>query len=184
MNIRKLFRRYLTEAKHISHKNEYGCVFFTLDIDKESWSSLLDQIDDQDLYNPPNDKTYGKEKKPHVTVLFGLHGNIDDKEVEEIITGFKKPKVKLDSITAFKGKKFDVLKFDVISDDLVEQNKKLKELPFTNDYPNYHPHVTIAYLKPNLSDKYIDKMKKTKLDVSVGDIIYSKVDGSEKKYQI
>lgn len=34
-------------------------------------------------------------------------------------------------------------------------NKKLKELDYKNDYPDYTPHITLAYVKSGEGEKYI-----------------------------
>lgn len=176
--------RQMLEAKH-SHKNEYGCVMVHLDVNKDKWESLLDKIDDEDLYEPEDDPTYGKEKKPHVTALYGLHADIPDQDIEEEISKIKTPKIKVDSISAFKNENFEVLKFDIESKDMHEINKNFRQFPYTNSYPDYHPHITIAYLKPDKSDKYIkDLGEYINIEITPSHIVYSKVDGSEKKYEL
>ena len=184
MNIRLKLRQMLLEAKH-SHKNEYGCVMVYLDVDKDKWESLLDKIDKEDLYEPEDDPSYGKESKPHVTALYGLHADISDKDIEKEILNVKKPKIKVGGISAFKNDKFDVLKFDIESKDMHKINKNFREFPHTNSYPDYHPHMTIAYLKPDKSDKYIKKLRDDiDIEITPSHIVYSKVDGSKKEYDL
>ena len=64
-------------------------------------------------------------------------------------------------------------------------NKTFREFPHTNTYPDYHPHCTIAYLKPKMADKYIKKLNDSiEMEMSPSHIVYSKVDGSEKSYNL
>jgi 2'-5' RNA ligase len=184
MDIKLKLRQALLEGKH-SHKNEYGCVMVYLNADKDKWGSMLDLIDKDDLYEPKDDPSYGKETNPHVTILFGLHKEVADKDIEEEINKIKTPDIKFGGISAFKNEKFEVLKFDVDSKDMHKLNKNFREFPHTNTYPDYHPHCTIAYLKPKMADKYIKKLNDSiEMEMTPNNIVYSKVDGSKKTYNL
>jgi len=187
MDIKKAVRTALLEGKHKnkSHKNKYGCVMVYLKVNKKDWVGLLDQIEDEDLYQPKDDPSYGKEHEPHVTILFGLHDDVPDADVEEEIDKIKTPELSFKGISAFSNAKFDVLKFDVESKDMHALNKKFKEFPYTSDFPDYHPHATICYLKPKTADKYIKKLKDTiDMEIVVEKVVYSKADGSKKSYKL
>lgn len=181
MKIKTLLRKLLMEKKHLTHKNEFGCVMIYIKKDKE-WDDLLARIDDSDLYQPSHDPSYGKEDNPHVTILFGVHNDVPDGEVENKISKIKPISINLKGISAFKNEKFEVLKFDVDSSDLHKLNKDFSELPHTTNYPNYHPHVTIAYLKPNMADKYINMLKDVDFKAKPKNIVYSKADDTKKVY--
>jgi 2'-5' RNA ligase len=184
MKIKEMLRKALLK-ENVSHKQTYGCVMVYLDVDKDKWSSMLDLIDDEDLYQPEDDPTYGKENDPHVTILFGLHTDVPLKDVEGEIDNIKEPKIEFGGISSFSNPQFDVLKFDVDSKDLHKLNKKFREFPHTNDFPDYHPHCTIAYLKPKMAEKYIKKLKDSiKMDMTPDHIVYSMADGTKKTYQI
>lgn len=185
MNIKQRLREVLLEAEKKDHKREYGCLMVFLDVDKKAWKELQDMIDKDDLYTEKDDDGYGLEDKPHVTVLYGLHGEIEDKDLEVEIHKITEPKISFKNISTFEADKYDVLKFDVASSDLVKLNKKFKEFPHTSTFPNYHPHCTIAYLKKGVAEKYIKKAKDlVKMDMEPEKIVYSKVDGSEKEYKL
>ncbi len=181
MDTKTRLRRYLLEGKH-SHKNDYGCVMVFLKVDQKEWDNLLNQIEEEDLYQPKDDPSYGKETNPHVTILYGLHGTIKDSEIESDLKDIKEPSIKMKGISEFSNDKFDVLKFDVDSKDLNKLNKRFNEYPNTQTYPDYHPHCTIAYLKPKTAEKYKKKLKDVKINFECENIVYSKVDGTEKTY--
>jgi len=145
----------LSEAKKKKKKKyELGCLMVELDI--PGWKKFKKEIDQEDMYN---EEGFGFEPDPHTTVLYGFHGDVSVDEVKEKMKGHGPIKVKLKKASLFENKDFDVLKFDVSSNDLIKLNKKMTEFPHTNDYPDYHPHVTVAYLKPGKGKKYLDKIK-------------------------
>ena len=186
MNIRQKIRQALLEGKQkkTTHKNEYGCLMVYLNADKDKWEEMQNLIDDEDLYQPEDDPTYGRENEPHVTILYGFHGDIKDSDINKEINKIKKPELTFGDVSAFTNEKFDVLKFDVDSKDMHKLNDKFKEFPHTNNYPDYHPHCTIAYLKPKMAEKYIKKLKKfLDIELEPSHLVYSKVDGSKNEYK-
>jgi 2'-5' RNA ligase len=155
-----------------------------LDYIKSEWDEMQSLIDDEDLYEPKDETGFGREIEPHITILYGLHNDIPDSDIEKEIDLLKVPKLKLGKVSSFSNDKFDVLKFDIESKDLHAANKKFIKFPFTSDYPKYHPHCTIAYVKKGMADKYIDKLNEAaEIDVTSDKIVYSKADGSKKSYK-
>lgn len=185
MDIKNRLRQVLLEVEKKDHKREYGCLMVFLDVDKKAWKELQDMISEDDLYTEDGDDGYGRENEPHVTILYGLHGDIEDKDLEVEIDKISEPKIKFEKISTFDNEKFDVLKFDVKSPDLIKLNKKFSEFPHTNTFPDYHAHATIAYLKKGTAEKYIKKAKDlVDMKIENDKIVYSKVDGSKKEYKI
>ena len=119
-------------------------------------------IIEDDLYTEEDDDSYGRETEPHVTILYGLHEEIEDKDIEVDIKEIKTPKIDFKNISSFNNDKFDVLKFDVESKDLTKLNKIFAKYPNTNKFPDDHPHCTIAYLKSGKAAEYIKKAKDLK----------------------
>lgn len=186
MNIKETLRKALiTEAEKKDHKHEYGCLMVFLDVNEESWKELQDMIDEDDLYTEEGDTSYGRENEPHVTILYGLHEDIEDEDIEVDIEAIKEPKIGFKNISSFDNPKYDVLKFDVDSKDLSTLNKKFTEYPHTTNFPDYHPHCTIAYLKPGKAAEYIKKAKDlVNMDMKPSKVVYSKADGSKKDYKL
>lgn len=176
---------FINEKKNDTYS--YGCAMLYFNLPE--MNIISNDIDENDLYTEEGDRSYGIEDEPHVTLLYGLHDDVKDKSIFDAISKHKIGKFKLYNVSAFKNEKFDVLKFDVRYVNksgafLHKINKELSKLPHTTDYPDYHPHCTIAYLKKGASDKYIKKFKGKEYDVSSPYIVYSKSDGTKVKKSI
>lgn len=186
MNIKLRIRELLLEGAHKTTK--YGCLMVFLDINKSQWKLLQDNIDKSDLYEPKDEVGYGLETEPHVTILYGLHNDIDMDLFEEKIKEIKNVDIKLGKVSSFNNEKFDVIKFDIISKDLHNLNKVFSEFPNSNKFPEYKPHCTISYCNPGTSEKYIKKLndylKDNEITIDLDKIVYSSPDGSKKNYQI
>jgi 2'-5' RNA ligase len=161
---------------------EYGCVMVYLDM--PNWESITSYIDEEDLYKPEN-KRYGLETEPHLTVLYGLHSDVNDQDVLNVFKDVKSSDIQLDilGIDIFENKQFDVVKMNVKSETLNNLNAELRKLPHTSDYPDYKPHITIAYLLPGRGKKYIEPDYKFKFN-QVKKVIYSKANGQKIEMEI
>ena len=147
-----------------SNDHEYGCLMIHPDIDNQNKITSL--IDKDDLYQP-NNPNYGIQNNPHVTILYGLHSDVKFDDIRNIIDDYNSPiDIEIDGIGVFNNEEFDVVKLNVKSDSLHELNKKISEFPHTTDYPDYNPHMTIAYVKPGLGNKYLsDEFRRKFKDV-------------------
>jgi hypothetical protein len=169
--------------ENTDHKHEYGCVMLGLDC--PDWEEVTGMIHPDDVYNHPTDPSYGLEDKPHVTLLFGLHSDVDDKQVEDVINKFKGQNLSLDilGVDSFNNKDFDVVKFKVNpTPELKAINQELSKLPNSNQYPDYKPHITVGYVKPGMAQKYLDPNKK--LNYKIKGVEYSKASGEKINYPI
>lgn len=116
-------------------------------------------IPDEHLYIGEGEKDgkYGRENETHVTVLYGIMGN-DATLLGPILAGFGPVKVTLGEVSAFENadKPYDVLKVDVISDDLHRLHELIRHSCECNVmWPTYSPHLTIAYLKKSYAKQYV-----------------------------
>jgi 2'-5' RNA ligase len=160
-------------------------------LNKDVTKQLISEIDENDLYND-NSGNYGLELKPHVTCLYGIHDGgkydyLSDSDKEDIfhicrnISG----DIKLHNVSLFINDNFEVLKFDVENDSLFKINKKLSDsFKNSNYYPDYHPHVTISYLKPGTGEKYVKLFKELELNVKPESIVYSSPDRKDEKQNL
>jgi len=156
----------------------YGCSMVYFDFPK--MNEIHSMIEDEDIYTEDGN-SHGLETEPHATLLYGLHSDeIEDNDVLHASTKLGIPsELKLHNASCFNNDKYDVLKFDVDDDHLHKINGELTKLPHTTDYPDYHPHSTIAYLKKGTGEKYTNKLKDAWYSVNPSKIVYSKPDGSK-----
>ncbi|MFA5068041.1 MAG: 2'-5' RNA ligase family protein [Candidatus Izemoplasmatales bacterium] len=172
-HIKFLTKKDLIKESKDGIKKEFGCLMLTLPI--KNWDAIYKNIKKNDLYNLPG---FGLETEPHVTVLFGfLDKKQTGEEIEKVVKDFShnksKIKLKINSISIFENPDFDVLKFDVSSEDLTKLNKLLRDkFEYKNDYPDYKPHITIAYLKSGFGKKYTKELLKP-INVSSSTFKYS-----------
>lgn len=142
----------------ITDKIEYGALLLFLDI--PNWNKITSIIDKNDIYNEPG---YGIETEPHVTILYGFHNEVTAEEVFDLYKlniPLKSIEIHIKGISIFENPKFDVVKFDVESDILTKAHDIMKDLPNTEDFSEYHPHITIAYVKHGEGQKYIKPFEK------------------------
>lgn len=165
-------------------KYEYGCVMLYFKFPE--LFEFKKHIDNKDIYTEEGDKTYGLEDEPHCTLLYGLHEEVTLDEVKGVLNSytFGPDPLKLYNISIFENEKYDVLKFDVEGKILHEINKELKQFPFTSNFPDYHPHLTIGYLKPGMGKKYINIFKNKEHNLIPEYGIYSQPDGTKTKIKI
>jgi 2'-5' RNA ligase/predicted nucleotidyltransferase len=162
----------LSEGKE-GFKKEYGCLM--LDLPIKNWEQITNTVKKDDIFD---EEGFGIEEVPHVTVLFGfIPEKTNPKDVEKIVKKHlkdrQKIKIKLKEISLFENKDKEVLKFDIESEDLQSLNKLLrKEFEYKSDYPDYHPHMTIAYLNPGTGKKYVKELKKP-IEFESGNFSYS-----------
>lgn len=113
-------------------------------------------IPDEDLYD--DDGSKGRESEPHITVRYGITDTIPDKVVHAVShTG--PVRVKLGPVSVFSSNpSYDVLKLDVDSPALHRLNSLVDaNVPFRSDYPDYHPHLTLAYVRKGKGNSFIGK---------------------------
>ena len=166
---------------------EYGCamLYFSL----PQMAELHELIDQNDLYIADDNGGYGLETEPHVTLLFGLHSEVTTEDVTNVMNQFNYGDCILHNASLFKNPLYDVLKFDVRypttdSAFLHKANAELSNFPHTTDYPDYHPHCTIAYLKPGMGEKYVKELVGHEYTVIPEYGVYSKPDGGKDNIKI
>ena len=155
----------------------YGCVMVYLNI--PNWDSIVSHIDKSDLYKP-EERRYGYETDPHVTILFGLYKEVSDEDVFNVFKDIKPTDISIDvnGIDIFENDDFDVVKMNVRPGILNSLNKELSKLPHTTDYPEYKPHITMAYVQKGQGQKYIESDYHYTFS-QVKKIIYSKPNGDK-----
>jgi len=174
--------KLITEGKETY---DYGCVMLYTNFPSEI-IKLQDTINPDDLQDP------GIEYEPHCTLLYGLHDGVTLDQVTNIINQFKYSNLRAHNPSLFENPEFDVLKYDVGYPTkggafLHQCNQKLKILPNTQSYPDYHPHMTIAYLKPGKGKQYMEMFKNkgaNEFMTTPSHIVFSQPDGTKTKIAI
>ena len=120
-------------------------------------------------------------------IIFGIHSTENNrKEIIEKIKKYKPIKLKISDIGMFDTDKYDVLKLDVkpteellkYRDDLINNTTN------TQTYPDYHPHMTLAYVKKGTAKKYLKKIKFDFDEFEFNTIIYSDDKYNKKKFNL
>jgi tRNA nucleotidyltransferase/poly(A) polymerase/2'-5' RNA ligase len=162
-------KKTLNESKE--NQIEYGALM--LFIDTNNWNKYTSLINKNDLYEKNNE--FGVEDEPHVTLLYGFKDNVTNKQVFDLYKEkfqLKPIEIEFNEISIFENDDFDVVKFDIKNDELSKINKELRKLPNKLTYPTYHPHMTIAYVKKGLGEKYVKKLN-TNLKMIGNKLVFS-----------
>lgn len=118
----------------------------------------------------------GREKDPHISVKYGLIDHID-KNLINLLTGFGPVKVQLGPITRFENEGSDVLKVDVLGDDIIRLNKLVvSNVKCIDSRTEYHPHLTIAFMNRGTAEPYLLNRKFLGEKLSFDSIIFSTKD--------
>lgn len=162
---------------------DYACLMVQFKF--AGWENLQNKlIDERDLYVDDSQGGFGLEDEPHVTILYGLHEEVRLEDVKKHLIPLKKIKGKLTNISYFEPNDYDVLKFDVESPYLNMLNKRITDnFPFTSDFPDYHPHMTIAYLNKGTGKKYTRELNEP-IIVTPYSYKYSYPSGEAKYFKI
>jgi hypothetical protein len=163
-------------------KYEFGCAMLYFAFPEMKY--IHGMIDPNDVYTEEEDGSFGLETEPHTTLLYGLHDGVSIDDVNNVLNKHTYPSCKVHNPSLFKNKQYDVLKFDVEGDSLHDANGELRGYPHTNDYPDYHPHLTVAYLKPGTGNKYIRKMIGLNYELTPQHAVYSQPNGEKTKIKI
>lgn len=127
----------------------------------------------KELIDPEDLGANGIEDETHVTLLYGLHDEVNTNDVRECLDGLDLKEIEVTGMSLFQNGDGDVLKLDVkLGLALKILNQALLELPNTQSFDKYIPHVTIAYLKAGAGKKYLPS-KKFNYKMEVSEIVFS-----------
>jgi hypothetical protein len=174
-------KKYIQFVKE-STSYDYGCVM--VEVPVSNWNEITSIINKDDLYEVEGEN-YGIQDNPHLTLLYGLKPNITKEQVEQVLeksVDGEKIEIEIENIGLFENDNFDVVKFNIKkTEQLQKLFNSLSELPNENTFPDYNPHMTIAYVKKGLGKKYT---KTYSHKVSSNDICYSMANGEKIYFEI
>lgn len=151
---------YLPKAPEIiKSQDHYDYKSTQFDLPEEEVKKIRDfeaSIPDDKL----NIEAGGREGEVHVTILYGLDNKTTVDQVAKVVEQFGEVTVTFGKMSVFKTDKGDVLKLSVISPKLEELHYKIAGvIPNPgNKFPEYKPHITIAYLKKGEGMMYDNNM--------------------------
>lgn len=140
------------------HSDTRTYAFLMIDYEMPDFiKDLQNKLDDEELFVKKEDDSYGKESECHVTVVPCLNNDVDLKELKRELEDISKYDVVLTDVSKFENEEFDVLKCSAKSMNLFDTNKRIKEKFETHSEfgDDYKPHMTIAYMRHGMADKYL-----------------------------
>lgn len=161
---------------------EYSCAMLNLSDDLTelilNWTK--ENIPYENLFINEDTGMDGYEDTPHVTVKYGIHDESPEK-IKELVKGCGPINFQLGLVEKFDNNpEFDVLKIGVEGTKLRELNKYISDnIPHTDTFKEYKPHVTLAYVKKGTCDHLIQNDSFNKLEDEVYEIYFTSKTGEE-----
>ena len=141
--------------------SDLECVM--LDVKKIQWEegytpTIMDFM--RGVWNP-NDFFFGDtpdlkyaqgavyDDTPHVTLLFGIHPSLTyEEDVQNVLYDWMTPDLMGKYVSFFEGDEYYciILHLDLTA-SLMNARRRLEALPHTTKYPEFKPHMTLAYIK-------------------------------------
>ena len=167
--------------KHKNTNREYAFLM----VDYETPSIIKDlqkKIPSRELYTDEDNEDYGLEKQSHVTLVPCLDNDIDIDKLKSYLKPINEYDIVLTDISKFECEEFDVLKCAVKSKALKDTNKDIVDKIETHsEYKDYNPHMTIAYMKKGMADKYLKKILDKLILLKAKNFNFSYFDGNKDK---
>jgi len=144
--------------KHKTTNREHA--FLMIDYENDPFiEDLQKKIKKDELYIEDDNNDYGLETNAHVTLVPCLDNDVDLEKLKTYLEDISEYDIILTDLSKFECDKFDVLKCSVKSEKLKKTNKKIvKDFETHSEYKEYQPHLTIAYMKHGMADKYLKKI--------------------------
>jgi 2'-5' RNA ligase len=137
--------------------SEGHCVMVNLPQHESILEYINTKIPQECVYEEEG-KHYGKEKKPHITVMYGIEPMAEEKAKKILSHIPKRISATLGKISKFENADtpYDVLKIEVHSPHLTKIHETLKRTCENKyEWPNYNPHVTLAYVKKGTCNEMV-----------------------------
>lgn len=118
------------------------------------WS--MKNIPKKDIFIEKGEDHTGRENDTHITVKYGIRST-NPKIIQSVADKIEPFKIKLGKISKFTKDDHDVLKIGIQKSPKLHALHEtfLNETNNNESYPIYRPHVTLAYVKKGVADKFI-----------------------------
>jgi len=142
-------------------KYDYGCVMARID---ESAANKLFEFNckfiPNEVLHEEEGHEYGRELVPHITLKYGLTKSYTEQQMKQMLQNVIPFDVHIKGVGVFENEKFDVVKFDVESEGLRALNEMFSKLPNQDQHPVYQPHMTMAYVKKGMGNRFAKSIGK------------------------
>lgn len=150
--------------------NSLGCVM--LDIDPIPVTELVLRAKDDLYWANVKERFWIRgavgETGAHLTLLYGLMESALKWKplVDIVLADWTPPLIEIESIGAFESPFVDEPYSAIIAhvkptEELLEGHRRLSLLPHINTYTQFRPHVTLAYVKAEQKQKWLDELGDT-----------------------
>lgn len=129
------------------------------------------QIKEEELYIEGDE--YGLEKEPHVTLVPCLDNDVKVDDLKPLVNDLHTYKAMITDVSKFECEDYDVLKCNISSMVMNDTNNRITKKFETHTEFDYHPHMTIAYMKKGAADKYLQKSLPNLTIIEPKSFIYS-----------
>lgn len=137
-------------------------------------------IKDEDLYI--EDDEFGREKDCHVTIRFGFTKDLNELDVRQLLKGQKEFTVEIYELDKFEPTDtYDVIMFKVKSPIMEKLNQLSSIYPNESDFPDYHPHITLAYVKKGT---FTEKKEGLNIVIPITEVCYSPISGGKSYFPL
>ncbi len=145
--------------------SDLGCVMLAV----ESRFRVADLLPEEWAYRSPNADlrhVSGIQQAHHTTLLFGLLPQVRRRHVDEVLTGWDSAAgVAMDMLSVFDSPLPDepysciVARASEPSPVLLDAHARLSMLPHINTHPTYKPHVTLAYVRREVTEDALAELR-------------------------
>lgn len=106
------------------------------------------------------------ESSAHITLLYGLlrPGLAYKPYIDQVLNGWEWPELEITGVGIFSSPYDDepydcVVAHIKVTDQLLAGRARLELLPHINTFVEYRPHMTLAYVKRGLGQKWVDSLQ-------------------------
>lgn len=156
----------------VESQYDYGCIMaFPEKFISDKILGFGRNLIPENILYKEND-SFGYENEIHTTIKYGLINPYNEAQMRQLLHHVTPFNIEVGGLSIFENEKFDVVKFEVDGKELRKLNEMFCKLPHHDSYPDYKPHMTLAYVKKGHGKNFVkESFRKTKIPIST--IVYS-----------